>query len=525
MNIFSKVASAAIGIAALTAAIGATVYTTIEGQGNTKLVKDQNGYIYAQSGSAPPIPIMGMGGATQHKEQDGDYQAVAAEEFSVGNRQVLWKKVRGSGSLGWVWQNAHNSGNWVYSQTYASHMPGSAGFFSMESYFGVDVDGDGLVGSLPTASAGEIQVRPGVSRSSDPAQVVTRIVVDDSENTYMGAYAGIYTSTYTIPFIQSGSDIKVTADASIPGVYQVVLQLYGPNFSASKTVPAAAPNAVFTGLPPGEFQLDVEWKDNFGTRIAKTSYTKIGVGRVLAALGDSLTEGYFGLGFNQESLYLKASDFPVSAVSKDGRNFPQVAPTAVKAIQSLYPTFPMVNTFQSWMTSLNNGLAASWKMPVFIANEGWGGFTSAEYLAAIRSNAGWQSRMRILKPTVWLIHLGVNDAGRGVTKEVFAQNMDAIITYLKTTYGAKPTQIYLAYPSYDYRPGAAPILGSYIDEINKLISAGKARKGADFFTAFQPIGGVSTTLYYPGDYVHPNVNGVERMSQLWLQVLSASLPP
>jgi hypothetical protein len=61
------------------------------------------------------------------------------------------------------------------------------------------------------------------------------------------------------------------------------------------------------------------------------------------------------------------------------------------------------------MPRLNDLLTTKWKQPVFIANEGWGGITTGRYLAMMRSDKGWQERMRLLKPNVWLIHLGVND--------------------------------------------------------------------------------------------------------------------
>ena len=86
------------------------------------------------------------------------------------------------------------------------------------------------------------------------------------------------------------------------------------------------------------------------------------------------------------SLDLTASDFPDEAVSADGRNFPRFAPTT--AVHK-----PEVNCFQSWMTRLNDRLAKAWEQPVFIANEGWGGHDSAQYLAVMRGNrGGWRDR-------------------------------------------------------------------------------------------------------------------------------------
>ncbi len=360
----------------------------------------------------------------------------------------------------------------------------------------------GILAAPFTVPAGEIQVKPNTGSASAPAQVEAMISVADIKG------------SYTIPHIQSDRDLRVTVDFSAPETVSADLRLEGPEFRAEKTVEKGSPSAVFSGLPPGEFQLAVEWRNGAGSSVAKTVYAKIGVGCVLGAIGDSLTEGYHGQGFMRESLDLKAADFPADAVSKDGRNFPQFSPTT-------FQHKPSVNCFQSWMTSLNNRLAESWKMPVFIANEGWGGFTSANYLAAMRGNAGgWQDRMRLLKPSVWLIHLGVNDERQKVSAEQFAANMRAIIGILRADYQADPSQIYLAYPSYDYASGAEEVLRSYIVEIDRIIAELGVRKGPDFFEAFSK----DKTKWYGTDPVHPGVEGVELMAELWAKTLPTPKP-
>ncbi len=115
----------------------------------------------------------------------------------------------------------------------------------------------------------------------------------------------------------------------------------------------------------------------------RATYSRFGVGTVIAALGDSITEGYLGRGYLMPDLKLSADRFPAESVSRDGRNFPQYGPTTERYL-------PSVNCFESWMTSLNNRLTDTWRQPVFIANEGWGGITTAGYLAMMRSDAGWR---------------------------------------------------------------------------------------------------------------------------------------
>jgi alpha-L-rhamnosidase len=315
--------------------------------------------------------------------------------------------------------------------------------------------------------------------------------------------------TYTIPYIQSSRDYTVVVDFSDPAASAANLDLSANGLHRTQRVEKSAPCAVFTALPPGEYTLKTEWLNVTGEKLSETVVNRIGIGAVLVAIGDSLTEGYNGNGFMRESLELKASDFPVDAVSKDGRNFPQYSPTT-------WQHKPTVNCFQSWMTSLNDLLAAQWGMPVFIANEGMGGFTSQAYLATMQKNAIWKQRMQQLKPSVWLIHLGVNDERRKVPPEEFSKNMRAIVDILISEYNADPSNIYLAYPSYDYAPSAESVLQSYIAEIDKIIAETGASKGPDFFTAFSK----DKEKWYGRDPVHPGLEGINLMAELWTKALA-----
>ncbi|MFA6292963.1 MAG: SGNH/GDSL hydrolase family protein [Victivallales bacterium] len=322
------------------------------------------------------------------------------------------------------------------------------------------------------------------------------------------------TGSYTIPYIQSDRELRVNVDFSDQETVSANLILEGKEFRVSKKVEKPSPSAFFTTLPPGEFTLDVEWLKSDGSKLSETVYKGIGVGAVLAAIGDSLTEGYHGVGFIKESLDLKASDFPAEAVSMDGRNFPQFSPTT-------FQHKPTVNCFQSWMTALNDKLSEEWKMPVFIANEGWGGYTAANYLAMMRGNSGgWKDRMHLLQPNTWLIHLGVNDERQKVAPADFAKSMRGIVGILIDEYNADPSQIFLAYPSYDYAAGAEAILRSYIVEIDKIISDLNLRKGPDFFEAFSK----DKEKWYGNDPVHPGIEGMNLMAELWAAKLAPNVP-
>ncbi|MCK5804642.1 MAG: hypothetical protein KAI66_17525, partial [Lentisphaeria bacterium] len=136
--------------------------------------------------------------------------------------------------------------------------------------------------------------------------------------------------SHTIPYIQSGRnlDIQIDFGALPPSATNACVELRCEGEKPrQRAATRTAPMAPFSELPAGEHSLTVTVKDEAGTQIRVVEYRDIGVGAVVAALGDSLTEGYNGHGFNRSSLDLAADDFPNDAVSADGRNFPQFSPT------------------------------------------------------------------------------------------------------------------------------------------------------------------------------------------------------
>jgi len=210
---------------------------------------------------------------------------------------------------------------------------------------------------------------------------------------------------------------------------------------------------------------------------------------------------------------LTADAFPSETVSNDGRNYPQYAPT------TSYHR-PDVNCFQSWMTDLNNLLSDRWHQPVFIANEGWGGITSDGYRRMMREDKGWQARMDLLRPSVWLIHLGVNDERAHVPAAEYAKNMGAIVDLLITRYGAAPDRILVCRPCYDYFEGAPEILQTYIAANDQLVAERGLRPGPDFFSAYS----VDKDKWYGADPVHPNTEGMQYMAKLWAEAILSALP-
>lgn len=317
--------------------------------------------------------------------------------------------------------------------------------------------------------------------------------------------------SYTIPHIQTAPEIVFTVpfEDSAYRRARAVLTARGSDVIATCLVTRDQSEARFAELAAGTYAIRIDYLDDIGNSVTSAMWHGIGVGTILAALGNSLTEGYHGHGFRRENLDLSAADFPADAVSLDGRNFPQFAPTT--AVHK-----PEVNCFQSWMTRLNDGLTEAWQQPVFIANEGWGGYTSGQYLEMMRGNhGGWRDRMELLRPNVWLIHLGVNDERHQVSPESFAANMEEMIQLLMTNFKATPETIFVARPSYDYAPDAEAILSRYIARIDLLVAELGLQSGPDFFAAFAR----DKDKWYGADPVHPNPEGMDYMADLWLDAL------
>jgi lysophospholipase L1-like esterase len=326
--------------------------------------------------------------------------------------------------------------------------------------------------------------------------------------------------TYTLPYIQSSPHLEVAARSWEADTATVRLRLSaGARTIAEGVLSAAQPKARLEGLPPGQYVLVAQGSDASGRTLWRQTFDHIGIGTILAALGDSITEGYYGRGFRRGE-HLHAGLFPTDAVSRDGRNFPQHAPTTSTHL-------PEVNCFESWMTDLNDLLAQSWRQddrkaitPVLIANEGWGGYQTGDYLNLVHTDRNWQERMRLLQPQVWLVHLGVNDERAQVAAPQFAANLEVLVGILLGEYGAHPERILIAKPSYDYAEGAEKTLLAYGAEIDALIERRGLSAGADFFAAYSQ----DRERWYGEDPVHPNEEGMKQMARVWHEAIVRALP-
>ncbi|WP_254446949.1 lectin-like protein [Dolichospermum sp. UHCC 0259] len=119
---------------------GGNPYILIESAGNTKLVKDATNKYFAQVGTNTPSAIKN-GGQQIFQDVYAGWQTLAAETVN-GENQVLWKNV--PGNYLHIWR-LDNNWNWVSSE--GQFALGSGAAFTQETNFGIDANGDGLIGN------------------------------------------------------------------------------------------------------------------------------------------------------------------------------------------------------------------------------------------------------------------------------------------------------------------------------------------------------------------------------------------
>ncbi|AFW93265.1 tryptophan-rich domain-containing protein [Anabaena sp. 90] len=121
------------------------LYTAIESAGNTKLVKDSTNKYFTQIGTNTPIAIKNGGQQIYQDIYGSGWQTIAAETVN-GDNQVLWKNV--SGNYLHIW---HLDSNWNWVSSEGNWGLNSADAFTQETKFGIDANGDGVIGNPYTA--------------------------------------------------------------------------------------------------------------------------------------------------------------------------------------------------------------------------------------------------------------------------------------------------------------------------------------------------------------------------------------
>ena len=153
--------------------------------GNTFLFKDTANKYFAQAGINSPIPIKNSGQQIYQNIYAG-WETLAAETVN-GENQVIWKNV--SQNLVHLWRL---DSNWNFLSTEAISGLNSAAALTKETVFGVDINGDGVTGSLtPIEANGNTKlVKDPTNKYFAQIGTATPIAIKNGGQIYQNIYAG-----------------------------------------------------------------------------------------------------------------------------------------------------------------------------------------------------------------------------------------------------------------------------------------------------------------------------------------------
>lgn len=310
-------------------------------------------------------------------------------------------------------------------------------------------------------------------------------------------------SSITIPYIQTQPDLRFVLDAShLAPDAEVVVTLDAATPSALSQVFESGPYAgTFTGVGFGEHTLTaaaVEPRTEAGPQrtVAEAELRQVARGSIVAAMGDSTTEGLGGPFVGTYSNWVEARQAVPSLVSADGRNYPQPG-------QVEHP-----RAHVSFTVELGERLADAWRRPVFVLNLGWSGATAdgfthiadSQYLANVFGAA---------LPDAYVIDLGVNDALVGRPPDEYGARVQGIVSSLEQRYGATGGQIHLACPVWSAQPRRQALETQYMPVLAQVRAADQLASAPDFF------GYYGAHRDEVADKVHPNAAGYSAMAELW----------
>ena len=315
---------------------------------------------------------------------------------------------------------------------------------------------------------------------------------------------------YLVPYIQTGPDLHYRLRVQDLPPRSMVLVTLDPDRPGSRIQQVTGPtfDGTFTGVEMGEHTLLAElyarprWTHQGETgydRVAAASLSHVARGDIIAALGDSTTEGNGGpkFGFLRDwtSALANAADW----TSPDGRNFPQAGAVA-------HPS-----ALASFTTTLGTLLEQQLGHPVLVLNDGWSGATAEAY-SHIAASPDLAAEYAVAHPTTWIINLGVNDPLTHQAPQDFANSVISILGSLEGRYGAQPGSIHLACPTYakDSRHDGET---TYLPVINQLRADNHLGPAPDFFNFYKARPGDEA------DEVHPNSAGYRDMAIVWAQAL------
>ena len=318
---------------------------------------------------------------------------------------------------------------------------------------------------------------------------------------------------YLVPYIQTSPDLAFNLEVngySSGGVVSVTLDAGWPSaqFLALNNPPFSG---TFHDLEMGDHTLSAELVGAPGRAgpshqlLAATELTHVARGDIVAALGDSTTEGNGGPFFNFMPNWTVALATAAEWTSPDGRSYPQAGALSK-------PRSPA-----SFTGTLGSLLEALWHHPVLVLNDGWSGATADDY-SRITTSGELRAEYSAAHPDVWIVNLGVNDPLTNQSPAQFDVSMHAIVQNLDGLFGAHNNDIHVACPIYakDARHNGE---AQYLPVIEHLRATAGLGAAPNFFTYYQnDSAGVA-------DEVHPNATGYHDMAILWAQALTGQNQP
>jgi lysophospholipase L1-like esterase len=324
---------------------------------------------------------------------------------------------------------------------------------------------------------------------------------------------------FHIPYIQTSADLPVSLAQNGPANRTIVDVVLDAGTPAERVIRLTqAPwRTTFHDLAFGEHTLDARMfvpEEGVPAEVAlhappvaQARLERVARGDVVAALGDSTTEG-LGEGPWQAGQEQSLGFFPswLAAqrglqarpdwITADGRNFPQVGLTMHPASR---PSFTV---------ELARLVAARRGHPVLVLNYGWSGTTSDGYMK-ISTSSYFSQQVATTAPNTWLINLGVNDPLLNRSAAEYADRLQSLVSNLERLYGATPGDIHVACPIYASQPTRNRAEALYLPVVDRLRAGNHLGAAPNFFAFFRA---------HPetvADAVHPNFAGYTATAQLW----------
>ncbi|MCX5957842.1 MAG: hypothetical protein NTW51_15940, partial [Cyanobacteria bacterium] len=130
-------------------------FTTLEAQGNTKLLRRGDGLAFVETGAGRRQEITAPWGISTTGSDNNEWEMLAADPIA-GVNQVLWRN--NTSSFLHLW---NLDANWTLQSTSGADAFNTANAWELETSFQVDGNRDGIIGA-PLISTNAIQLARGI---------------------------------------------------------------------------------------------------------------------------------------------------------------------------------------------------------------------------------------------------------------------------------------------------------------------------------------------------------------------------